>query len=246
MPHSATPAPPPTPTPTPAPVSGRPHRHHVPAAAPRRALAVGSALLLAPLLTGLLLRVDQRPFFQGIDDVWAGSANGSSAGAATAFALALDRLGGPLGLILPLMLTGCLCVYGRWRSALFVLATAIVADIVVVLPLKAVADRPRPPHPWVLVNDGSYPSGQVFSTVALVIAVAVVAMPPTARRWWWLFGGGYTAAMMWSRTWLHAQWLTDTFGGALAGAGACLLLWRVFARLLETEAERAAANTLWL
>lgn len=52
--------------------------------------------------------------------------------------------------------------------------------------------------------------------------------------------------MMWSRTWLHAQWLSDTVGGALAGAGACLLLWRAFAPLLDAEAEHAAANTLWL
>lgn len=142
---------------------------------------------------------------------------------------------------------GCLCMYGRWRSALFVFTTAIAGSMLVVLPLKQLADRPRPPYTWVLVNDGSYPSGQVFSAVALVIAVAVVLFPPgAARRWWWVVGTGYAVAMMWSRTWLHAQWLTDTAGGALAAAGACLLLWRAFAPLLATEAERRAADTLWM
>ncbi|MFI5980241.1 phosphatase PAP2 family protein [Streptomyces sp. NPDC051555] len=242
MPRPAVPAsPPPSGTPAPA----RPPRHHLPAEPPRRALVAGASLLLVPLLAGWLLRADERPFFQGLDDAWARSAGGSSAGAATEFALALDRLGGPLGLILPLMLTGCLCVYGRWRSALFVLATNVLANVAVVLPLKDLADRPRPPHTWVLVNDGSYPSGQVFSAVALVVAVAVVAIPPRARRWWWLFGAGYAAAMMWSRTWLHAQWASDTLAGALVGAGACLLLWWAFSRPLATEAERTAANTLW-
>lgn len=159
----------------------------------------------------------------------------------------LDRLGGPLGTVLPLLVMACLCMYGRWRSALFVFTTAIAGSVLVVMPLKQLADRPRPPYTWVLVNDGSYPSGQVFSAVALVIAVAVMLFPPgAARRWWWLFGTGYAVAMMWSRTWLHAQWLTDTVGGALAAAGTCLLLWRAFAPLLETEAERRAADTLWM
>ncbi|MGW6710199.1 phosphatase PAP2 family protein [Streptomyces sp. NPDC054956] len=234
------------PAPTPPPVPTRPPRRPVPAAPPRYALAGGAALTLLSLLTGLLLRVDERPFFQDLDDAWAASLNGSPADAASGFAIVLDRLGGPLGTVLPLMLIGCLCMYGRWRSGLFVFSTAIVANVFVVLPLKQLADRPRPPHTWVLVNDGSYPSGQVFTAVALVIAAAVTLFPPSGRRWWWLFGAAYTGAMMWSRTWQHAQWLTDTFAGALAAAGACLLLWRAFAPLLKTEAERMAANTLWL
>lgn len=245
MPRS--PAPFPTPSPEQTPLAARPARHWTPAAPPRHTLTAGLVLILLSLLTGLLIRMDERPFFQGLDDSWAASMDGSPGDPATGFATVLDRLGGPLGTILPLMLMGCLCMYGRWRSALFVFTTAIAGSMLVVLPLKQLADRPRPQHTWVLVNDGSYPSGQVFSAVALVIAVAVVLFPPgAARRWWWLVGTGYAVAMMWSRTWLHAQWLTDTAGGALAAAGACLLPWRAFAPLLETEAERRAADTLWM
>ncbi|MFI5865502.1 phosphatase PAP2 family protein [Streptomyces sp. NPDC051546] len=230
---------------TPPPGTTRPPRRPVPAAPPRYALVWGAALTLLSVLTGLLLRLDERPFFQGLDDAWAASLKGSPTDAASGFATVLDRLGGPLGTVVPLLLMGCLCMYGRWRSALFVFATAVVANVLLVLPLKQLADRPRPPHTWVLVNDGSYPSGQVFSAVALVMAAAVVLFPPGGRRWWWLFGACYTGAMMWSRTWQHAQWLSDTFAGALAAVGACLLLWRAFAPLLETEAERMASDTLW-
>ncbi|MFF3320502.1 phosphatase PAP2 family protein [Streptomyces sp. NPDC003035] len=237
---------PPDTVPPPPPRPAHPPRHHLPAAPPRHALAVGIALLLAPLVVGLLLRVVDRPFFQGLDDRWAASMDGSPADAATGFATVLDRLGGPLGMILPLMLCGCLCVYGRWRSGLYVFVADVLANMVVVLPLKQFVDRPRPPFPWVLVNDGSYPSGQVFTAVTLVVVAAVVVFPPRARRWWWLFGALYVVAMMWSRTWLHAQWLSDTLAGALAGVGACLLLWRAFEPLLKTEAERTAANSLWL
>ncbi|MFE9480414.1 phosphatase PAP2 family protein [Streptomyces spororaveus] len=208
-------------------------------------------LLLLALLAGLLLRLDPRPFFQGLDDRWAASVSDPAAGPAGAeglgvFSTVLDRLGGPLGMVLPLLLIGCLCVYGRWRSGLFVLAVTVVANLVVLLPLKQLADRPRPPHPWVLVNDGSYPSGQVFSAVTLVIAVAVVVFPPRARRWWWVLGASYVLAMMGNRTWLHAQWLSDTFAGVLVGVGTCLVLWRAFAPLLEVESERMASDSLWL
>ncbi|WP_405445736.1 phosphatase PAP2 family protein [Streptomyces erythrochromogenes] len=226
-----------------------PPRHHLPAAPPRHALAVGIGLLLLSLLFALLLRLDRRPFFQGVDDRWAAAVDHSSADASGepgGFLVVLDRLGGPLGMVLPLVLLGCLCVYGRWRSGLFVFLAAVLANALVVLPVKQLADRPRPPHPWVLVNDGSYPSGQVFGAVTLVIVVAVVVFPPRARRWWWAFGGAYVLAMMGSRTWLHAQWLSDTVAGALLGAGACLVLWRILAPLLEAEAERMASNSLWL
>lgn len=223
-----------------------PPPHPLPAAPPRHTLACGTVLLLVPLLVALLLRAVERPFFQGLDDGWAAAVNSSSADGDGGFALVLDRLGGPLGLVLPLALIGVLCVYGRWRSALFVLAAAVAANLFVVLPLKQLADRPRPPHPWVLVNEGSYPSGQVFSAVTLVIVAGLVVFPPRARRWWWPVGAGYVLAMMGSRTWLHAQWLSDTFAGALLGAGSCLVLWRVFAPLLREEADRMAADSLWL
>ncbi|MER6449028.1 phosphatase PAP2 family protein [Streptomyces venezuelae] len=229
-----------------------PPRHHLPAAPPRHALGLGIALLALVFLAGLLLRLDPRPFFQGLDDRWAASVNDTAVAGSPdgddlgLFTTVLDRLGGPLGMVLPLLVIGCLCVYGRWRSGLFVFTVTVVANLVVLLPLKQVADRPRPPHPSVLVNDGSYPSGQVFGAVTLVVAVAVVLFPPRARRWWWAFGAPYVLAMMGSRTWLHAQWLSDTVAGALVGVGTCLVLWRVFAPLLEAEAERMASNSLWL
>ena len=45
----------------------------------------------------------------------------------------------------------------------------------------------------------------------------------------------YTLLMAFSRTYLGAHWLTDTLGGALAGAGVALLLWAALAVPLERE-----------
>lgn len=170
---------------------------------------------------------------------------GASDGAAAHVAHAFDLLGGPLGVILPLTLTGCLGVYGRWRSGLFVFTAGVAANIVVVLPLKQFVDRPRPPYPLVLVSGGSFPSGQVFSMTTLLLAAGVVLFPRRARRWWWCLAAAVIAVTMWSRTWLQAQWLSDTFAGAAAGTGVVLLLWSAFARLLGEEARRAGADRLW-
>lgn len=221
-----------------------PDRRAVPAAPPRGALISGSLLLIVALAIGLATLGGGRPVFQGLDDQWMNLMRGSSSDTGTGLARVLDRLGGPLGMILPLMLAGCLGVYGRWRSSVFVLASGVGGNIVVVLPLKWLIDRPRPPQPWVLVNEGSFPSGQVFTVTTLVLGVGVVLLPTVPRRCWWVFATALVIAMMWSRTWLHAQWLSDTVAGAAAGAGVVLLLWSAFAPLLQEEAVRAASGRL--
>ncbi|MCZ0985541.1 phosphatase PAP2 family protein [Streptomyces diastatochromogenes] len=208
-------------------------------------MIAATVLLTAVLATGLALLGNGRPAFQNLDDRWMNAMQGAPGGAATSLARAFDVLGGPLGVILPLTLTGCLGIYGRWRSGLFVFVAGVVSNIVVVLPLKQLVDRPRPPHPWVLVGEGSFPSGQVFTVTTLLLAAGVVLFPPRARRWWWLVAAALIALTMWSRTWLHAQWLSDTVAGAAAGVGVVLLLWSAFARLLGEEARRAAADRLW-
>ncbi len=204
----------------------------------------GAVLLISVLAMGLGTLGEGRAVFQGLDDQWMNLMSESSSDAGTGLARALDRLGGPLGMIVPLILAGCLTVYGRWRSSVFVLAACVMGNIVVVLPLKWLVDRPRPPQPWVLVNDGSFPSGQVFTVTTLVLTAGVVLLPTVARRCWWALAVALVIAMMWSRTWLHAQWLSDTVAGAAAGVGVVLLLWSAFARLLREEAVRAASGRL--
>ncbi|GGT12878.1 phosphatase PAP2 family protein [Streptomyces purpureus] len=231
--------------PVPPPYPREPARHPVPAAPPRLAVLAGSLLVVAALAAGIATLGEGASAFQGIDDLWMSSMRGTPDDAVTGVAHALDVLGGPLGMVVPLVLTGCLAVYGRWRSGAFVFAACVLANIVVVLPVKQLIDRPRPPEPWVLVGGGSFPSGQVFTVTTLVMVAGVVLFPPAVRRWWWPFATVLVAATVWSRTWLHTQWLSDAVAGAAMGAGVVLLLWSAFARLLGEEACRAASGRLW-
>jgi len=65
--------------------------------------------------------------------------------------------------------------------------------------------------------------------------------------WVWIAGAVYTVAMMVSRTYLGAHWLTDTIGGLLLGAGVVIVLWAPLAAKLDGEntiaRRRAAART---
>ncbi|WP_288024595.1 phosphatase PAP2 family protein [Arthrobacter sp.] len=82
-------------------------------------------------------------------------------------------------------------------------------------------DRERPPLRLVHVESASYPSGHVSATVAAMVATAIVV----GRLWIWISGTVLSVAMMYSRMYLGAHWLSDTVAGALLALGVTLLLW---------------------
>ncbi|WP_327352614.1 phosphatase PAP2 family protein [Streptomyces sp. NBC_01304] len=195
------------------------------------ALAVGA--LLVPLLLGLVIRGDvRRPPFQGLDDTWLRWMGGPHDGVPQALASGLNWFGGPNGALVTLGLLVLLLVLRRWRAALFLLVT-VLATQVAVQGLKHLVDRPRPAHPLVQVDHGSFPSGHA-ATMAMTVVVLIALFGPAAgasRRWWWGVGLVLTLGMMWSRTWLQAHWLSDTVVGALTGGGVACLVWWVGLRL---------------
>ncbi|MEV5612643.1 phosphatase PAP2 family protein [Streptomyces sp. NPDC052225] len=196
---------------------------------PRRAglLVSGVLFLVLPVLLGTLVRGSvRRPPFQGLDDTWLRWMGGPHDGVPHALASGLNWFGGPYGALVPLAATVALFALRRPRAALFVLASTLATQLAV-QGLKHLVDRPRPAHPLVTVDHGSFPSGHAATMATTVILVAAL-LPAVRRRRWWPGAVLLTVAMMWSRTWLHAHWLTDTAAGALAGAGVTLLVWWAF------------------
>ncbi|MFF0215078.1 phosphatase PAP2 family protein [Streptomyces vinaceus] len=204
-------------------------------------------LLLAALLLGaaaalaLTVRADVvDPPFQGADERWLAWMGGPHEGFPAAVAAVLNWFGGPPGVVVPLALLVFLLVRRRWVSAGFLFGVYLVGSTAVVQGLKHLVDRPRPADPMVRVDHGSFPSGHAAGAALLVVLVGVLLVPAARRRAWWIGGAVFTLAMMWSRTWLHAHWLSDTVAGAAAGAGAALLAWWAFSPALAREHDRPA------
>ncbi|MDJ0345848.1 phosphatase PAP2 family protein [Streptomyces sp. H10-C2] len=226
----------PAPTTDAAETSGR--RRFSPAPPPARALALGVVFLLVTAVLGFMIHADPaRPLFQGLDARWLSWMGGPHDGLYAAAAAVLNWFGGPLGVVVPLALLIFLIARKRWWSLLYLLTAYLAGNMAVVQILKYWVDRPRPAHPLVRVDHGSFPSGHAAGTALLVVIVGALLVPASRRRAWWFGGALFTVAMMWSRTWLHAHWLSDTVAGAMAGAGVALLLWRVFAPLLAREGQ---------
>ncbi|WP_051778936.1 phosphatase PAP2 family protein [Streptomyces sp. NRRL S-241] len=236
-------------TPTTAPDDRR-HRPHRAGGSDRRTapdaprsrgvLTAGLLLLAAAVLPALVVRSDVAdPPFQALDDRWLIWMGGPHEGIYQAAATVLDLFGGPVGALLPLSLLVVLLVRRRWVAAGFLLAAHLGGNMLVIQGLKHLVDRPRPAHPLVRVDHGSFPSGHAATAALLVVLLGVILVPAARRRAWWIGGTAFTLAMMWSRTWLHAHWLSDTVAGAAAGAGVGLLVWWLFHPALARERARA-------
>ncbi|GAA2617600.1 MULTISPECIES: phosphatase PAP2 family protein [Streptomyces] len=220
--------------------AGGPGRRAGTGAPPGRGVLVTGLLLLgAAVLPALVVRSDvAEPPFQELDDRWLIWMGGPHDGVYRALASALDLFGGPVGALLPLSLLILLLVRRRWVSACFLLAAHVGGNTLVVQGLKHLVDRPRPADPLVRVDHGSFPSGHAATAALLVVVLGALLVPAVRRRAWWTGGAVFTLAMMWSRTWLHAHWLSDTVAGAAAGAGVGLLAWWLFGPALARERAR--------
>ncbi|PWK66716.1 undecaprenyl-diphosphatase [Streptomyces sp. CG 926] len=211
-------------------------------AVPRRrgVLVAGLLLLAGAVLPALVVRSDVAdPPFQSLDERWLRWMGGPHEGIYRAAAGVLDLIGGPVGSLIPLSVLVLLLVRRRWVSAGFLPAAFLGGNMLVVQGLKHLVDRPRPADPLVRVDHGSFPSGHAATAALLVVLLGVLLVPAARRRAWWIGGAVFTLAMMWSRTWLHAHWLSDTVAGAAAGAGVGLVAWWLFGPALARERARA-------
>ncbi|HST66639.1 MAG TPA: phosphatase PAP2 family protein [Mycobacteriales bacterium] len=125
--------------------------------------------------------------------------------------------------LLPLriVITVVLAVRRHWAALGAWLATLATSELLIG-PLKALVDRPRPPGPLIATSGASYPSGHAIASAVTAIGV-VMALTSGRRRLHWMVAAVCLAALVaLSRTYLSAHWLTDVVGGSLLGAGLAL------------------------
>ena len=203
-----------------------------------RAAAPGLTLLAVAFGLGAwILARGNDPFI--IDDAWNSFLASWELEPVIFFARAMNVAGGTwfgIFVVPTLCAIGLILLRRPWAATYFLVAAVVSAALVQVL--KHLFGRQRPTDIIVITDFGSFPSGHV-ANAATIATVLVVLFP---RLWAVVVGAAWVLLMAFSRTYLHAHWLSDTFGGALIGISAALLVAAAFsAPLLRDRARLAAA-----
>lgn len=130
-------------------------------------------------------------------------------------------VGGTVGMIVVgALLIAAFLWRGRRRDAA-TLAIAMVAVVAIGATMAAVIGRTRPADSLAESVATSFPSGHTAVATTVVVVLALVLR----RRWVWVVGAVWVLLMMWSRTYLHAHWLSDVVAGMLEGVAVATFVW---------------------
>jgi len=158
----------------------------------------------------------------------------SSTGVIVAWVPAI--VGGTIGMIVIGIVLCLLLWWRRGRGDAATLAAAIVLVVAIGAPMATVIARSRPDDSLAESVATSFPSGHTAVATTVVMTLGLLL-----RRWYvWTIGAAWIVFMMWSRTYLHAHWLSDVLAGMLEGIAVAGLVWCASEALRDRRAARAA------
>jgi undecaprenyl-diphosphatase len=191
---------------------------------PRRDTVVTLLLVVATTVVFVVMATDAGlARVQRIDDVFARWMVEIRAGWLTGIADVFNVLGlAIVTLPIRVAITGFLILRRRWwHVAAFV--TAVVLSEILIGPLKAAYDRPRPPGSLVHTSGGSFPSGHAVAASVTAVAAVIALWPEGRRRYLWGAAAvAFSLVMALSRAYLLAHWLSDALAGVLLGTTVAL------------------------
>lgn len=147
-------------------------------------------------------------------------------------------VGGTIGMITIGVTTSVLFLAVRRPWDALNVAASIALVVAIGAPMAAVIARQRPEHSLAETVATSFPSGHTAVATTIVVTLGLILR----RRWVWVVGGAWVVLMMWSRTYLHAHWLSDVFAGALEGIVVATLVWAAIEVARERRAQPAAVG----
>jgi membrane-associated phospholipid phosphatase len=110
----------------------------------------------------------------------------------------------------------------RWEGFAFWIMAMVVSQLLIG-PVKAIYERPRPPLPLVETSNFSFPSGHAVAGAAIAVSLVIVLVPASAeRRNLEVLAGVFAMIMGLSRVYLRAHWLSDVVAGASLGAAVAI------------------------
>lgn len=116
-------------------------------------------------------------------------------------------------------------------------AGAIALVVLIGAPLASVIARARPADSLAETQATSFPSGHTAVATTIAITLALILR----RGWIWVAGAVWVLLMMWSRTYLHAHWLSDVTAGLLEGVAVSTLVWALVEVWRVRRAQRVVA-----
>ncbi|AOX45573.1 MULTISPECIES: phosphatase PAP2 family protein [unclassified Microbacterium] len=205
----------------------------------RRPIALVVGVVAAVLFVGLRFAVELSgsaplPIDQWWDDAMADLANPVAVIVAWIPAI----VGGTIGMIVIGVATTLVFLLRRRPWDALAVASSIALVVLIGAPLAAVIARARPADSLAETVATSFPSGHtaVATTIAVVLGLIL------RRGWVWAAGVVWVVAMMWSRTYLHAHWLSDVTAGLLEGIAVSTLVWALVEVWRVRRAQRLVAT----